>query len=176
MPPLKDLLFVLVVVILLHFLTSGMQNFMETAKGEYIRTDVVEKVVDSNVVTVKVGETFPINDGSDNYNVDDYLYQGIIKQPDGTSQIQIGKRLYHQGGRESSYEVQEMLIEIKAGEKIKEIKKVDEPFSYDVTLLGFKKNAIEIKIDKTERIEKEIRKKPSFNLLQKRSVKEYEDN
>lgn len=149
---------------------------METVEGEYIRTDVVEKVVDSNVVTVNVGEAIPINGDLNKYNENDYLYQGTIKQPDGTSQIQIGKRLYHQGGRESSYEVQEMLIETKPGEKIKEIKKVDEPFSYDVTLLDFKKNAIEVRVDKTERIEKEVRKKPNFNPFEKSFEKESENN
>lgn len=123
--------------------------------GEYVGTNVTEEVVDSREVEVKVGESFPIED----VFADEYLYQGVMNQSDDNIQLQIGKRIRHDGSHSESYEVQEMLVDIKSGQKIKaiETKNEDERFYYDITFLELKENAIEVRLDKIEITEEVIK-------------------
>lgn len=136
-------------------LLVGLVKLQTFLFGEYAGTNVTEKVVDSREVEVKVGESFPIEDVSK----DEFLYQGVMKQSDEGIQLQIGKRIRHDGSHSESYEVQEMLVDIKSGQKIKAIKtkNEDERFYYDVTFLKLKENAIEVRLDKIEITEEVIK-------------------
>lgn len=135
-------------------LFGGLLKLQTFLFGEYVGTEVTEKVVDSREVEVKVGESFPIEDVSE----DEFLYQGVMKQSDEGIQLQIGKRISHNGSHSESYEVQEMLVDIKRGQKIKAIKtKIeDERFYYDITFLELKENAIKVRLDKIEITEEVI--------------------
>lgn len=142
----------LVFFILVFLILVKLQSFLF---GDYVGTDVTEKIVKSTVVTVAVGENFPLDDVLSKYDgVTDYLYQGVTKESDEGTQLQIGKRLYHggSGSKSTSYEIQEMLVNAKIGEKIKQIntKEEDSEFYYDVTLLKVTDNAIEVRLDKNQ--------------------------
>lgn len=142
----------LVFFILVFFLLFKLHTYLF---GDYVGTDITEKLVKSTVVSVAVGESFPLDDVLSKYDgVTDYLYQGVTKESDEGTQLQIGKRLYHggSGSKNTSYEIQEMLVNAKIGEKITQIntKEEDDEFYYDVTLLKVTDNAIEVRLDKNQ--------------------------
>lgn len=140
----------IVIIIFLIFVFIGLLKFDTYMNGKVVGTDIIETVIESDVVTVDVGDAFPIQDVLK--DVDDYLYQGVIEQADGDIQLQIGKRFYHPGKHSGSYEVQEMIVNVKEGEKISAIKtKLEyERYYYDIIFLGLKDNAVKVRLDKIE--------------------------
>ena len=140
----------IVIIIFLIFVFIGLLKFDTYMNGKVVGTNIIETVIESDVVTVDVGDAFPIQDVLK--DVDDYLYQGVIEQSDGDIQLQIGKRFYHPGRNSGSYEVQEMIVNVKEGENISAIKtKFEyERYYYDIIFLGLKDNAVKVRLDKIE--------------------------
>lgn len=92
---------------------------MKQLTGTVVDTKITEDVVHSEVITVKVGEYFPVPDELSDDEA--YLYQGAIEQEDGRIQLKIGKRIYHSSRYSDSYEIQESLYDVKKGDVIKVI-------------------------------------------------------